>query len=44
MEIYPLDEVFSMTTITAGSFINMNCDVDYLIAHIFSYLIAGLND
>jgi hypothetical protein len=31
-----------MTTITFGFFFNMNCDVvDYLMAHILSYLVAG---
>jgi hypothetical protein len=33
-----------MTTITSGNF-NMNCDVvDYSMAHILNYLVAGLND
>jgi hypothetical protein len=34
-----------MTTITSGNFFNMNCDADdYSMAHIISYLVAGLND
>jgi hypothetical protein len=36
--------VFNITTITFGNFFNTNCDiVDYLTAHIPSYLVAGLN-
>jgi hypothetical protein len=45
MEIYPLNEVFNMTTFMPGNFFNMNCSVvDYSTAHILHYLIAGLND
>jgi hypothetical protein len=33
-----------MTTVMSGSFFNANRDVDYLTAHILSYLVAGLND
>jgi hypothetical protein len=34
-----------MTTITSGKFFNIDCDVvDYSMAHILSYLVAGLND
>jgi hypothetical protein len=45
MEIYPVNQVFNVTTITSGNFFNMNCDVvDYSTAHILSYLFAGLND
>jgi hypothetical protein len=30
---------------TTGNFFSMNCDaVDYSMAHIPSYLVAGLND
>jgi hypothetical protein len=39
-----VNQVFNMTTITSGNFINTNCDVDYSVAHIISYLIAGLSD
>jgi hypothetical protein len=39
-----VNQMFDMTTITSGNFFNMNYDVDYSTAHIFSYLVAGLND
>jgi hypothetical protein len=35
-----VNEVFNMNTITFGKFFNTNCVVDYLTAHILSYLVA----
>jgi hypothetical protein len=43
-DLSSVNQVFNMTTITSGSFFNTNCDVDYLMAYILSYLVAGLND
>jgi hypothetical protein len=41
-DLSPVNEVFTMATITSGSFFNTNCDVvDYSTAHILSYLVAG---
>jgi hypothetical protein len=35
MDIYSVNQVFNMTTITSGNFFNTNCDdVDYYKAHI----------
>jgi hypothetical protein len=40
-----VNQVFYMATITSGNFFNTNCDVfNYLMAHILSYPVAGLND
>jgi hypothetical protein len=40
-----MHQVLNMITIISGNFFNANCDdVDYSVAHIFSYLVAGLND
>jgi hypothetical protein len=38
------NQVFRVTTIMSGSFFIPKYDVDYSMAHILSYLIAGLND
>jgi hypothetical protein len=44
-DLFPVNQVFNMTTITSGNFFNTNCDVvDYSVAHILSYLMAGLHD
>jgi hypothetical protein len=44
-DLSSVNQVFNMTTITSLNFFNTNCDVvDYLMAHIFSYVVAGLND
>jgi hypothetical protein len=43
-DLSSVNQVFNMTTITSSNF-NMNCViVDYSMAHILSYLVAGLND
>jgi uncharacterized Fe-S cluster-containing radical SAM superfamily protein len=44
-DLSSVNQAFNMTTITSGNFFNTNSDaVDYLMAHIVSYFIAGLND
>jgi hypothetical protein len=43
-DLSSVNQVFSMTTIMSGNFFNTSCDVDYSMAHIPSYLNAGLND
>jgi hypothetical protein len=43
-DLSSVNQVFNITTIMSGNFFNTNCDVvDYLMAHILSYLAAGLN-
>jgi hypothetical protein len=43
-DLCPVNQVFSMTSIMSGNFFSTNCDVDYSMAHILSYLVTGLND
>jgi hypothetical protein len=44
-DLSPVNEVFRVTTITSGNFFNTNCDVvDYSMAHILSYLVAGVHN
>jgi hypothetical protein len=41
-DLSSVNQVFNVTTITSGNFLNMNCDVvDYLMAHILSYLLQA---
>jgi hypothetical protein len=39
-----VNQVFNITNITSGNFFSTNCDVDYSMADVLSYVAAGLND